>query len=88
MLLAPIGNPEPKDCTPLDTPCFCHLCIYKLATAYISHNLQKHKKSHRLASSMEMKSVGFLRAFKISDNTKCQHLVQPALFNVASDAVT
>ncbi len=27
MLLAPIGNPEPRDCTPLDTPVFV-TCVY------------------------------------------------------------
>ena len=38
MLLAPIGNPEPRGYSPLDIPCFHRLCIYKPALACIYHN--------------------------------------------------
>ena len=31
MLLAPIGNPEPRGYSPLDTPCFRRLYMYPLA---------------------------------------------------------
>ncbi len=43
MLLAPIGNPEPRDCTPLDTPVFVTCVYYKPALACIFHILRKHK---------------------------------------------
>lgn len=30
--LAPVGNPEQRDCVPLDSPCFLRLCIIKVST--------------------------------------------------------
>lgn len=50
VLLAPIGNPEPRGYSPLDTPCFRLLCIYKPDLTCILHCLRK-CKSHRLHSS-------------------------------------
>ena len=44
MLLAPIGNPEPRGYSPLDTLHFRRQYIYKSAQPCILHNLRKHKK--------------------------------------------
>ena len=45
VLLAPIGNPEPRGIPPLDTPCFRRLCIYALLNLYTLHSLPKRKNS-------------------------------------------
>lgn len=47
MLRAPIGNPEPRDCTPLDTPLFSlPVYIQTFPSLYIAHS-PKTQKSHR-----------------------------------------
>ena len=43
MLLAPIGNPEPKGLRPSGHPCFHRLCIYKPDSPCICHNLRKQR---------------------------------------------
>ena len=58
MLLAPIGNPEPRGYSLLDTPCFRHLCIYKLVIDCIFNSFRKQKNPTDHIHT-RMKSVGF-----------------------------
>lgn len=53
MLLAPIGNPEPRGYSPLDTPRFRRQCIYKSAPPCIFHNLRKQKIPQILSQKRE-----------------------------------
>ncbi len=71
MLLAPIGNPEPRGYSPLDTPCFRHLCIYKLVIDCIFDSFRKHKNPTDHIHT-RMKSVGFFIAL-ISSRKRHYH---------------
>lgn len=53
VLLAPIGNPEPRGYSPLDTPRFRRQCIYKSAPPCIFHNLRKQKIPQILSQKRE-----------------------------------
>ena len=61
MLLAPIGNPEPRGYSPLDTLHFRRQYIYKSAQPCIFHNLQKHKKTANF-TQCEDEICGFFSA--------------------------
>ncbi len=71
MLLAPIGNPEPRGYSPLDTPCFRHLCIHKLVIDCIFNSFRKHKNPTDHIHT-RMKSVGFFIAL-ISSRKRHYH---------------
>ena len=59
VLLAPIGNPEPRGYSPLDTPRFRRQCIYKSAPpCYISQS-PKTKNPTDFISKERGKSAGF-----------------------------
>ena len=71
VLLAPIGNPEPRGYSPLDTPCFRHLCIHKLVIDCIFNSFRKHKNPTDHIHT-RMKSVGFFIAL-ISSRKRHYH---------------
>ena len=70
MLLAPIGNPEPRDCIPLDTRIFSSKMVPKLKNSSLTPFLRKYKTAViSILARMKITAVSFISLTQLSDNS-------------------